>query len=284
MELAAVNGQKIAYEDSGGSGPVVVLAHGFLMDRSMFAPQVAAMRDRYRVVTWDARGFGETVFDGTPFTYWDLAHDCLGLLDHLGVDRAVVGGMSQGGFVALRMALLAPQRVVALVLLDSQAGTEDPAMVPVLQERMDAWIADGPSAELAEVAAELVLGDANLKRTWIPRWMAREPRTLIEPSHALLTRDDITGQLGQIDVPALVVHGTADAAISMERAQALADGLPACRGVVAIPDGTHTANLTHPGAVNDALITFLDGLSAVDRTSSGGLSGPPARCRTIGNG
>ncbi len=260
MELAAVNGQKIAYEDSGGSGPVVVLAHGFLMDRSMFAPQVAAIRDRYRVVTWDARGFGETVFDGAPFTYWDLAHDGLGLLDHLGVDRAVVGGMSQGGFVALRMALLAPQRVAALVLLDSQAGTEDPARVPLLQERMEAWIADGPSADLAEVAAELVLGDANLKRTWIPRWMAREPQTLIEPSHALLTRDDITGQLEQIDVPALVVHGTADAAISMERAQALADGLPGCAGVVAIPDGTHTANLTHPGAVNDALITFLDGL------------------------
>ncbi len=260
MDLAAVNGQKIAYEDSGGSGPVVVLAHGFLMDRSMFAPQVAALRDRYRVVTWDARGFGETTFDGTPFTYWDLAHDCLGLLDHLGVDRAVVGGMSQGGFVALRMALLAPERVLALVLLDSQAGTEDPAMVPVLQEGMDAWATDGPSTEQAESAAGMMLGDANLERTWIPRWMSREPQTLVEPSRALLTRDDITDRLGQIDAPALVVHGTADVAIGMERAQALADGLSGCRGVVPIPDGTHAANLTHPGAVNDALIAFLDSL------------------------
>jgi 3-oxoadipate enol-lactonase len=261
VALAAVNGQTIAYEDSGGSGPVVVLAHGFLMDRSMFAPQVAALRDRCRVVTWDARGFGETVFDGTPFTYWDLAQDCFGLLDHLGIDRAVVGGMSQGGFVALRMALLAPQRVVALVLLDSQAGTEDPAMVPVLQEGMDAWTADGPSTPLVEAVATMVLGDADLTRTWTPRWMAREPRTLIEPTRAILTRDDITGRLDQIDVPALVIHGTADAAIRMERAQAMADGLPGCRGVVAIPAGTHAANLTHPGAVNDALIAFLDGLA-----------------------
>jgi 3-oxoadipate enol-lactonase len=261
VDLAAVNGQTIAYEDSGGSGPVVVLAHGFLMDRSMFAPQVAALRDRFRVVTWDARGFGETAFDGNPFTYWDLAQDCFGLLDHLGIDRAVVGGMSQGGFVALRMALVAPQRVVALVLLDSQAGTEDPAMLPALQEGMDAWTADGASTELIEAAANMMLGDANLTRTWTPRWMAREPRTLIEPTRALLTRDDITDRLGEIDVPALVVHGTADAAIPMERAQALADGLPGCRGVVAIPEGTHTANLTHPGAVNDAIVTFLDGLS-----------------------
>jgi 3-oxoadipate enol-lactonase len=260
MELAAVNGQKIAYEDTGGSGPPVVLAHGFLMDRSMFAPQVAALRDHYRVVTWDARGFGETVFDATPFSYWDLAHDCLGLLDHLGVERAVVGGMSQGGFVSLRVALLAPQRVEALVLVDSQAGTEDPAMLPALEAAFDEWVTNGPSPELAEMAGDMILGDANLKRTWIPRWMARDPRTVLEPSRTLLTRDDITERLGQIESPALVLHGTSDVAIGMDRAQALADGLPGCRGVVAIPEGTHAANLTHPGAVNDALVAFLDAL------------------------
>jgi 3-oxoadipate enol-lactonase len=261
VELAAVNGQKIAYEDTGGPGPVVVLAHGFLMDRSMFAPQVAALRDTYRVVTWDARGFGETVFDGSPFTYWDLAHDCLGLLDHLGVDRAVVGGMSQGGFVALRVALLAPERVAALVLIDSQAGIEDPALVPALQAGLDEWVADGLSTAMADMAAEMLLGDADLKATWTPRWMARERQTLVEAGRALIGRDDVTGRLGQIDVPALVIHGTADIAIDMDRAQTLADGLPGCRGVVAIPNGTHAANLTHPGAVNDALITFLGELA-----------------------
>ena len=261
MELAAVNGQKIAYEDTGGAGPAVILAHGFLMDRTMFAPQVAALRDRYRVVTWDERGFGETVFDGMPFSYWDLAHDCLGLLDHLDIERAVVGGMSQGGFVSLRVALLAPSRVEALVLLDTQAGTEDPQRVPALQAASDDWATNGPSTEIAEMVGDLILGDANLKRAWIPRWMSKDPRFVVEPTRALLSRDDITARLGEIEVPALVVHGTGDASIGMDRAQVLADGLPGCAGVVAVPDGSHAANLTHPGAVNDALVTFLDALT-----------------------
>ena len=91
MPNASINGQQIYYEDTGGSGPAVILAHGFLMDHEMFAPQVATLRDNYRVITWDERGFGNTEFDGRPFSYWDSASDCLGLMDQLGVDRAVVG-------------------------------------------------------------------------------------------------------------------------------------------------------------------------------------------------
>ncbi len=104
MPFASVNGQRVFFEDSGGDGPPVILAHGFLMDHEMFAPQVAALTPEFRVITWDERGFGATEFDGKPFTYWDSARDCLGLLDHLGIDRAVVGGMSQGGFLSLRAA------------------------------------------------------------------------------------------------------------------------------------------------------------------------------------
>jgi pimeloyl-ACP methyl ester carboxylesterase len=83
-----------------------------------------------------------------------------------------------------------------------------------------------------------------------------------EPGRTLLGRDDVTDRLGEITAPALVVHGTADASIPMERAEVLAAGLAGCRGVVAVQDGTHAANLTHPGAVNDALTAFLAALPA----------------------
>ena len=96
----------------------------------MFAPQAAALAPEFRVIAWDERGFGETEFDGKPFTYWDSARDCLGLLDHLGIQQAVLGGMSQGGFLSLRAALLAPARVRALVLIDTQSGVEDPEQLP----------------------------------------------------------------------------------------------------------------------------------------------------------
>jgi 3-oxoadipate enol-lactonase len=262
MATASVNGQQIAYDDTGGDGPPVVLAHGFLMNRSMFDPQVAALRDRYRVITWDERGVGETVDDGQPFTYWDLAADCLALLDHLDIGVAVVGGMSQGGFISLRLALAAPERVRALILLDTQAGMEDPEVVPLYRGMMDDWVANGPSDEIAAVTAGLIIGDPELSQPWIRGWKEFPPQRLARPGEALLTRDDITGRLGEITAPALVVHGTADASIPMARAEALAAGLSGCTGVVPIEGGTHSANMTHPEAVNAAIMAFLAPLPA----------------------
>src|SRR6516165_5967330 len=138
MPVAAVNGIEISYTDSGGQGPAVVFSHGYLLDHTMFGRQVTALAPRYRVITWDQRGHGGTRAAG-PFTYRDSAADLLGLLGQLGVERAVLAGMSQGGFVSLRAALSAPDRVRALVLIDSQAGLEDPANAPGYEQIHQAW-------------------------------------------------------------------------------------------------------------------------------------------------
>jgi len=116
MPHATLNGQKIWYEDTGGSGPPVLWSHGFLMDREMFAPNIEALSPRYRSIAWDQRGFGKTGPASGPFTYWDSARDALALLDHLGIPSAVLVGMSQGGFLSMRAALLEPRKVKALAL------------------------------------------------------------------------------------------------------------------------------------------------------------------------
>ena len=103
-QTAPINGVDITFVDSGGTGPAVLLSHGFLMDHTMFDAQVEALAPQYRCVRWDERGFGATPAPG-PFTYWDSADDAVGLLDHLGIDEAVFVGMSQGGFLSLRAAL-----------------------------------------------------------------------------------------------------------------------------------------------------------------------------------
>ena len=259
MPHAEVNGQRIYFQDTGGDGLPIVLAHGFLMDRSMFEPQIQALAREYRMVTWDQRGFGQTEFDSQPFTYWDSADDCLGLLDHLRIDRAVIGGMSQGGFVALRAALKAPERVRALILLGTQAGLEDPANVEVYQGMLDDWLTNGPQDELAAIVADIIIAKSDENARWIAKWKARPKELIREPGRTLLERDDITDRLVEIGAPALVVHGTADTAIPMERAEALADGLSGSAAVVKVP-GVHAANLTHPEAVNAAIGEFLAGL------------------------
>jgi 3-oxoadipate enol-lactonase len=262
MSVAEVRGAQIAYDDTGGDGPAIVLAHGFLMDRSMFAPQVEALRDRHRVVTWDERGFGGTVYDDSPFTYWDSAADCIGLMDHLGIERAVVGGMSQGGFVTLRVALSAPERVRGLILLDTQAGTEDAEVVPLYRGMIEQWAAEGPGDELAGVVAGLIVGTPALAEQWVATWQARPKEGIAQPGETLLTRDSVEDRLGEITAPALVVHGTEDAAIAAAKAERLAAGLPGCDGVVWIDGGTHAANLSHPAEVSAAIERFLATLPA----------------------
>ena len=260
MPYASVNGQQLFYDDAGGDGPPVIFSHGFLMDHEMFAPQVAALRESYRVITWDERGFGQTEFDGEPFTYWDSARDCLGLLDHLGIDGAVLGGMSQGGFISLRAALLAPERVRALILLDTQAGLEDPAMAAGYTEMVDTWLAVGPVPDLAGVVAGIIIDDPEIDEVWIAKWQARDKELIELPFDCLMSRDDITDRLAEIQCPALVVHGTGDTAIAMHLAHALADGLPGAGAVVEVP-GAHAANLTNPDPVNEAIVGFLGGLA-----------------------
>jgi pimeloyl-ACP methyl ester carboxylesterase len=260
MPFADINGQRIRFEDSGGDGPPIVLSHGFLMDREMFAPQVAALSPEFRVITWDERGFGETEFDGNPFTYWDSARDCLGLLDHLGVEQAVLGGMSQGGFLSMRAALLAPDRVRALVLIDTQSGPEDPERLPAYRQMQQMWLQVGPVDELAQTIAGLIIGDPVLSEVWIARWRKLPREALNEPANCLFEREDITDRVGEIACPAIVFHGTADQSIEVERAQALSANLPGCAEPVLIEGAPHASNLTHPQAVNGPLLQFLRSL------------------------
>lgn len=261
MPHAAINGQHIYFEDTGGDGPAIVLAHGFLMDHEMFVHQVAALRDQYRVITWDERGFGLTEFDGQPFSYWDSAADCLGLMTHLGIERAVVGGMSQGGYLSLRAALTAPERVRALILLDSGAALDAPETLAANQGMADMWLALGPVDDLVNAVAAIIIDDAAENGKWIAKWQARPKELMAEPARCLLTRDDVSLRLSEITCPALVVHGTEDLAITMDHAEEMAAGLVGSGAVVKV-SGAHAANLTNPVPVNAAISEFLAGLPA----------------------
>ena len=262
MPYADVNGQRVHFVDSGGPGTPLVLGHGFLMDHEMFAPQVAALGDRFRVITWDARGHGETVTSPDDFSYWDLAEDLRGLLDTLGIERAVVGGMSQGGFVSLRFALRYPDRVLGLVLIDSQAGLEDPEKTPQYDMMVEVWTTQGPTDMIAEATAAIIIG-AGYPRAgeWMDKWRARPKEAVAQPYRTLMTRDDITDRLREITAPALVIHGDEDVAIEMPRAEALVAGLSHARPLVRVPGAGHAANLTHPEPVNAAIGAFVGELS-----------------------
>ena len=257
MAFAKVNSQEIFYTDSGGSGPIVILAHGFLMDQTMFDAQVAALSPEFRVITWDERGFGQTKWDGKDFNYWDSAGDCLGLMDHLGIKKCVIGGMSQGGFLTMRAALKAPERVTALVLIDTAADNDGPETLAGYRMMVDTWIEHGPVPDLTAVIANIIIAEPNESKKTIAKWQNFTTEAIKATANCLLNRDDITDRLGEIKCPAIILHGTADTAISMERAEELRKGLVGAGKIVAIEGAAHASNLTHANLLNPPLIEFL---------------------------
>jgi len=258
MPFADLNGQHLYFEDTGGDDPAVIFCHGFLLDGSMFEYQVNALENEFRCITWDERGFGQTGTATAPFTYWDSADDALALLTHLGIERAFFVGMSQGGFISLRAALRAPERVIGLGLIDTQAGTEAEEVRPLYQALADDWVANGPSNELAETIAGIIMSPGYDHSGWIEKWQASPKENMTLTFDALITRDDVTPRLGEITCPAIVFHGENDAAIPMEKAELLSKELAGCEELVRIEGAGHATNLSHPCDVNRPLRDFLE--------------------------
>ncbi|MFF2552551.1 alpha/beta fold hydrolase [Nocardia sp. NPDC058058] len=256
MPFARAIDAEIHYEDSGGEGPVLLLGHEFLMDRTMFASQQAALTPEFRLVTWDARGHGDTRDEGLPFTYWTCARDALSVLDQLGVERAVLGGISQGGFIALRTALLAPERVSALVLVSAEAHEPTATELDNARRFLDKWQDDASRPALADHLAHSLIGEDKWYRSvWVRHWLDRDPHGTEIAAGALLSRDSVLDRLAEITCPTLVIHPTRSG-VPRSHARTLADRIPTAR-YLELDGGHRTVNMTHPAAVNSAIQDFL---------------------------
>ncbi len=249
-------GQQLWYTDSGSGAVTLVFIHGFLMDETMFDQQTAEFADDYRCITVDSRCHGLTNESSDDFTLWDLADDVIAVLDHLGVDRSVVVGMSQGGMVAQRLALAYPDRVSGLVLISTEARGMTDADRDFRLNRDAAWVAEGPEKYAPAVAAR-VFGDPALEDEWTAKWLKWDSARLPQASRALTLRDSLVERLGEIDVPVLQFHGTADEAITINWAEQLRDGLSDVDFRV-IEGACHSPNMTHPGQVNGAIREFVE--------------------------
>jgi len=262
MPKVQVNGQGLHYTDTAQSEKdAIVFLHGFLMDGRMFEPQIEHLRENYRCITFDARVFGQTDWDGEAFDLYDTAADCIALMDHLGIERAVIAGMSQGGYAALRIALRYPERVAGLVLM-STSGQVDPEMARGMYlETRDTWAQAGPVQPLIEGLAGALLGPKEKAEafwdTWLPRWKEYPGEGILHGMNNLLDRDDIEDKLGEITQPVLVSHGTEDMGMPISNGEFLFEALPNTTELVRIEGAAHTANMTHPEQLNGKLEAFL---------------------------
>jgi pimeloyl-ACP methyl ester carboxylesterase len=150
--------------------------------------------------------------------------------------------------------------VRALVLIDTQAGADTAEANEAILEKVRRWQNDGLSPEIADETERLLLGVGwPGAATWRSKWAAMSSTNLTQCFQTLVNRDDILDRMSAITVPALVIHGSGDRAITLDKAELLASEMPNAKLVV-IEGAAHAPNLTHPDAVNAAIMTFLDGI------------------------
>jgi 3-oxoadipate enol-lactonase len=260
MMRARVRGIEIAYDDVG-SGPSVVLLHGYPFNRSLWRDQVEALKQNHRVVLPDLRGHGESAITPAPSTMEDMARDVALLMETLNISRATIGGLSMGGYVALAFYRLFPLRVRALVLADTRAqeDTEEDKQnralqsEKVLREGMEG-IADSLLPKL--LAAETVAKRPELVKRLREMMVKTEPEGAAAALQGMATRKDQTSFLSRIISPTLIVVGREDTLTPVADAEMMHREIGGSRLKV-IEGAAHVSNLEQPQEFNQALLKFL---------------------------
>lgn len=280
-----VNGRSFGYDDTGGRGIPLVLVHGFPLDRSIWSAQVRGLAEVARVIAPDLRGFGESGTSSASgasvsssasgasahaagataaTTMDDYASDIAGLLDALDIPKAVVGGVSMGGYVAMAFQRKHADRLRGLVLVDTRAG---PDSAEARKSRDDAAAlvrSKGSAAVAAQMIAKMLTpataaADERMLRALTDLMGAQPVEGVVAALAAIRDRPDSTASNAKISVPTLVVCGAEDTLIPPKESEALRDGIPKAR-LALIAGAAHLPNLEKPDAFNGVVREFLTGL------------------------
>jgi pimeloyl-ACP methyl ester carboxylesterase len=251
---ARLNGIEIEYQD-GGRGPAVLLGHGYSATGRMWDGQRAVLGDRWRIISWDMRGHGQTESPTDPRQYTAAltVADMRAVLQHCGEPRAVIGGLSLGGYVSLAFYLAHPEMVRALVICDSGPGYRN-------AEARAAWNkrAHERAAELESKGLDVLAGRSREMREAMGQHASAQG--LAHSARGMLAQDgsEVIDGLGTIKVPTLVIVGDQDTPF-LAPCEYMAKKIPGARLEV-IPGAGHSSNLDQPVIFNRVLGDFLASL------------------------
>ena len=266
MPFVTIDGEPLHYVDQG-TGPAVLLAGSYLWDQTMWAPQITALSQRYRVIALDLWGHGESgpLPEGTT-SLDDVARQALALLDHLDIDRVTLVGLSVGGMWGVRLALSAPQRLNGLVLMDTYVGVEPEATRQYYFSLFKMIEESGVIApQLLDIVVPIffrpgidpqsaLYQDFRAKLAALPANRLRE--SIVPMGRITFGRDDLLPRLGELNgATTLVMCGDQDKPRPPSEAHEMAE-LIGCPCVL-VPEAGHISNLENPECVTEALLSFL---------------------------
>jgi pimeloyl-ACP methyl ester carboxylesterase len=251
---------RLAYDDVGGGEPVVLL-HGYPFNRALWREQVEVLKDTHRIIAPDLRGLGESPVTNVIATMDEMAQDVAALLDQLGIEQAIIGGLSMGGYVTLAFYRLFTHRVKGLILADTrpQADTEEGKQNRERQAQKA--LTEGMNAIADEMLPKLLARGALDEKPYIVSGvremiLTTNPQGAANAQRGMAERLDHTELLSSINVPTLIIVGTEDAltppADSERMNEAIKDS-----SLVKIEGAGHVSNLENPELFNAALNAFL---------------------------
>ena len=241
------------YYEVHGSGSPLLLTHGYSSTSGMWQGQIAALSKHHKLVLWDMRGHGKSDYPDDPAAYSEAATvgDMAALLDAVGADKAIVGGLSLGGYMSLAFYRAHPDRVRALLIIDTGPGFKKDDAREVWNKRAH------DTGDRFEREGLEVLKSASRERSSVTH---RDASGLARAARGMLTQRDarVIESLPDIKVPSLVVVGADDTPF-LAASDYMAAKIPGAQKVV-IPAAGHAVNIDQPQAFIDAVLPFLDGL------------------------
>ena len=260
--ITLVGDAEIAFDDIGAGLPVVFL-HAFPLNRTMWEPQIGALVAECRCIPVDFRGFGESTAS-PPFGMDRYADDIAAVLDSLQIERAVVVGLSMGGYAAFAMLRRHRERIRALVLADTRASADTPEAVARRRALIETARTQGSTAVANTQVAGLMGKSTRDKRPDVydamHRMMAQaQVEGIVGALEAMIARPDSTPLLPTIDIPTLVIAGDEDVITPPREARTLSDAIDGSRLEVLRHAG-HLSNVERPAAFNTVVSEFLGGL------------------------
>src|SRR5689334_20345963 len=242
------------YYEVHGSGPPLILTHGYSSTSAMWQGQIAALSRHHKLVLWDMRGHGQSDYPESPAAYSEAltVADIAALLDAVGAKQAIVGGLSLGGYMSLAFYRSHPEQVRALLIIDTGPGfKKDDARAAWNKRSLDN--ADRFDREGLAALKTLSAERANVAH--------RDASGLAHAARGMLTQRDagVIETLPHIKVPSLVVVGADDTPF-LAASDYMAGKIPGARKAV-IPAAGHAANIDQPQLFNDAVVAFLDDLA-----------------------
>lgn len=263
VKQAQIRGVSMAYEDAGKGIPIVLL-HGFPFNRSMWSEQAEFLREKFRVITPDLRGHGETTATAEPATMDEMAQDIAALLDELKIDRVVIGGLSMGGYVTLAFYRAFPLRVRALILADTRASADTEEGKKTRETNAALVLAEGMTPIVNAMLPKLLApATINEQPEIVERVRAMmsgtDPQGAASALRGMAARRDQTDFLAQFQPPTLIIVGREDAITPVSDSELMQREIRGSRLAV-IEGAGHVSNLEQPAKFNEALGNFLNAI------------------------